>query len=105
MLNNAFVGGKALPTPNQTTYEGDGWANKQHLGLCFWNPGPHMAHMGQGPSHDVSDIRGGIPQPAAPHVGEIPPSERFSQGFSITRVLEQAGIPTTAPLIPIYMPS
>ena len=65
MLNNPFVGGKALPTPNQTTYEGDGWANKQHLGLCFWNPGPHMAHMGQGLSHYASDIGGGHSQPEA----------------------------------------
>ena len=40
------------------TYQGDERAIKQHIGLYFWIPGPHMAHMGQGPSHDVSYIRG-----------------------------------------------
>jgi len=40
------------------TYQGDGGASKQHIGLYFWNPGPHMAHMDQGPSHDVAYIRG-----------------------------------------------
>ena len=59
MLNNPFVGGEALPTPNQMTYEWDGMAMKEHIGMCFCNTGPHMTHMGRGPSHYMSDIKRG----------------------------------------------
>ena len=70
--NHPFVWGKALPTPNPMTHEDDGRASKQHLDLCFWNPGPHMACMGQGPLHCVSDIRGGD-SPASSPLGGNPP--------------------------------
>ena len=65
--------GKALPTPNPTTHEGDGRARNQHLDLCFWNSGPHMAYMSQGPLHYVSDIRKGhSPASSPPHRGKSP---------------------------------
>jgi len=64
--------------PNQNTYEGDGRPSKQHIGMCFWTPGGHMACMGQGPFQYVSDItQGAIPQPPAPLIGEIPPCSGF----------------------------
>jgi len=57
-VTKSLCWGNALPTPHQMTYQGGGRASKQHHGLYFWNTGPHMAHMGQEPSHDVSYIRG-----------------------------------------------
>ena len=36
--------GNALPTPHQMTYQGDGRASKQHLGLYFWIPGVTGGH-------------------------------------------------------------
>ena len=89
--NHPFVWGKALPTPNPMTHEDDSRAMKQHLDLCFWNPGPHMACMGQGPCLGVSDIRGGHSLTSSPPGGQIPPSEQFSQGFSTTRGPAQVG--------------
>jgi len=46
VLYNPFVGGKALPTPNQTTHKGDSKDSKKHLDMCFWNPCSHMFYMG-----------------------------------------------------------
>ena len=112
-------------------HEDDSRASKQHLDLWFWNPGPHMACMGRGSLHCVSDIRGGHSPASSPPGGEIqplvplyspmgypvgnavpsplggdfPPRSSFPRVSPLPEGLPRLGFVLQWPLVPMYMPA